>query len=85
MVTDNNYLNTIYIVPDESKTKTIEVFKEHMKAKQIWTSPYKFLNNVQEEAAKLAFTKPFQLIQGPPGYTQNRAIAIYMLVIILTL
>lgn len=43
------------------------MFKEHLQAKQMWTTPYIYLNCVQEQAANLAFTKPFQLIQGPPG------------------
>ena len=63
----DKHLNTT--VPNESVAKTSKVFKEHLNAKQMWTSPYKYLNSVQEEAANLAFTKSFQLIQGPPGYT----------------
>lgn len=50
-----------------NKEITGKVFKEHLLAKQLWTTPYIYLNRVQQEAANLACSKPFQLIQGPPG------------------
>ena len=59
--------NNIIIVPNESKKATKKFFNENLRARQMWTPPHKFLNSVQEEATELAFTKPFQLIQGPPG------------------
>ena len=33
----------------------------------MWTKPHIYLNGIQEKAANLSFTNPFQLIQGPPG------------------
>ena len=56
-----------HAVPNDSKQATNKVFKEHLQARQMWTTPNIFLNHVQDEASNLAFTNPFQLIQGPPG------------------
>ena len=60
-------MSLINLVPNESKKTVCKVFKEHLKARELWATPNVNLNHVQEEAAKLAFTEPFQLIQGPPG------------------
>lgn len=55
-------------VPSEFQKFTREAFINHCYSKQLWSTPHLYLNAVQEEAAQLAFTNPFQLIQGPPGY-----------------
>ena len=71
--TTSLYYNCIYLytVTGGSRHATSQVFKEHQAelASQLWTKPHDVihLNRVQEEAAMLTFTKPFQLIQGPPG------------------
>lgn len=57
-------------MPSEIKQATIEVFKEHLQARQMWTAP-NMLNHVQDDACNLAFTNSFQLIQGPPGNPQG--------------
>ena len=57
----------VYAVTNESKKAAVKVFKEHLQARQMWTTPNIVLNHVQDEASNLAFTNPFKLIQGPPG------------------
>ena len=43
------------------------MLQKYHQAKELWDKPRISLNRVQRDAANLAFTKPFQLIQGPPG------------------
>ena len=60
----------VCVVPKESKEAAVKVFKEHLQARQMWTTPNIMLNRVQDEASNRAFTNPFKLIQGPPGKPQ---------------
>ena len=62
-----NKLNYNTTVPIKSNMAAQEVFRKHIFSRQLWTTPHLWLNAVQEEAARLAFSKPFLLIQGPPG------------------
>lgn len=64
-------LNIVFSVPNENKKATHKVFREHLQARQLWTTPNIVLNRVQDEASNLAFITPFQLIQGPPGNRIN--------------
>ena len=57
----------IIVVMGRNRDTTSKVFKEHLLARKLWTAPDIYLNRVQNQAANLTFTKPFQLIQGPPG------------------
>lgn len=50
------------------------VFNQDAYSKQLWSKPQIALNEVQVKAATSAFTKPFQLIQGPPGKTKLQTI-----------
>ena len=62
--------DSIIAVSSKCKEASLKVFDKDLQAKKVWTTSsgvLLYLNHVQEEAADLAFTKPFQLIQGPPG------------------
>lgn len=59
------YLN-LHAVSNESEV-SCTIFKEQLPAQKLWDNPTISLNRVQKRASHLAFTRPFQLIQGPPG------------------
>jgi hypothetical protein len=65
--------NSYSYLPTVSREGTIasSIFSSHPQATRLWSDRTVFLNGVQQQATRLALTKPFQLIQGPPGYSYN--------------
>lgn len=55
----------LFLVP-KSQVVSLEPLQKDFKTTTLWSTKDR-LNSSQKEAMKLALTKRFQLIQGPPG------------------